>query len=612
VPVLARAADATWAGPVGDFAWNNNNNWSPAAPPGSMGGLAGTSTDTATFTTPDPGGAGTEIVIDPGRNIGNMFWNVTTAGEAHTIGTTTGNTLYLSAGGNVTIAPTQATTNSVGFNAPLVLLGNYSFVDNATATAAGLKVNTSITAAPGIGPTTLTLGGTNHSASALTSNCQIVCPITDGSGSPIGIVKTDNGVWDVRSTGANSYSGDTVLNGGGLRLNSTGAMSPNSKYIVNQGATFRPSVSGTIKSLTVNSPIGYTDHNNVLRASVTASSDSIFTSINSVSGPSLTLDMSTATGTIDIGIPINLTGNVANEGGVTLINSNTTPKTGWAKNIDLGTVTRIFNVSHSAAVDASGDPDLQWSGVVSGSGGLTKSGAGILKLNNANLLYTGPTSVTAGQLRIQNNLINSTSVSVSGGTLLMQSDASFNHVLKTGAATVSGGKIDLADNKMITTTSLATIQGYIQTGRNGGAWNGGGIVTSRIEAAGATARYSLGVKSAPASGSLGGQAYNAGDTLVMYTYSGDADLTGAVDGDDYVQIDAGYSGSLTGWYNGDFNYSGTIDADDYWLIDRSYATQGAVISPSAPLGGVAAVPEPAGLLSLPLLAGIALRRRRRR
>jgi hypothetical protein len=54
---------------------------------------------------------------------------------------------------------------------------------------------------------------------------------------------------------------------------------------------------------------------------------------------------------------------------------------------------------------------------------------------------------------------------------------------------------------------------------------------------------------------------------------GDADLSGSVDFDDYVRIDSGYNGELSGWVNGDFDNSGAVDFDDYVLIDASFNAQ---------------------------------------
>ncbi len=69
----------------------------------------------------------------------------------------------------------------------------------------------------------------------------------------------------------------------------------------------------------------------------------------------------------------------------------------------------------------------------------------------------------------------------------------------------------------------------------------------------------------------------ASDVLVKYTYYGDANLDGVVNGADYARIDAGFlsKGALTGWYNGDFNYDGKVDASDYTLIDNAFNLQGA-------------------------------------
>jgi hypothetical protein len=94
------------------------------------------------------------------------------------------------------------------------------------------------------------------------------------------------------------------------------------------------------------------------------------------------------------------------------------------------------------------------------------------------------------------------------------------------------------------------------------------------------------------------------DVLVKYTYYGDANLDGKIDGSDYSRIDnaSASSGSLTGWFNGDFNYDGVINGSDYTLIDNAFNTQGTQLSaeiatPTSQLSGPAetAVPEPAAI-----------------
>jgi hypothetical protein len=106
---------------------------------------------------------------------------------------------------------------------------------------------------------------------------------------------------------------------------------------------------------------------------------------------------------------------------------------------------------------------------------------------------------------------------------------------------------------------------------------------------------------------------------VKYTYYGDANLDGVVDGSDYTKIDNGYHNKLTGWANGDFNYDGVIDGSDYTLIDNSFNTQGGslassiaelVAGPTGQLGSPTTVPEPTtfGVLA----AGATLARRKRK
>jgi len=165
----------------------------------------------------------------------------------------------------------------------------------------------------------------------------------------------------------------------------------------------------------------------------------------------------------------------------------------------------------------------------------------------------------------------------------------------------------------------------VQTGRNLNTgtgvpnWNGPGLITTQTSA-GASLATNLAVAMASDVGygntrTFGGATVSGTDTLVMYTYNGDANLSGKVDADDYFVIDSNYNknGSVFGWIKGDFNYDGQINGDDYAAIDAGFAASAAgTIANSELPGGVSAVPEPASLSVLSLAAMSVLTRRRRK
>ena len=148
-------------------------------------------------------------------------------------------------------------------------------------------------------------------------------------------------------------------------------------------------------------------------------------------------------------------------------------------------------------------------------------------------------------------------------------------------AVAATGQLDLGGNDMVVRGgSLSALTALAAAGYAGGTWAGLGGLGSSAAAADATRRTALGVAPNTADGvtplvpAFDGQAVTAADVLVKYTYYGDADLSGTVDGADYGRADVGYLAGLTGWANGDFNYDATVDGSDYTLIDNGFDTQG--------------------------------------
>jgi len=195
------------------------------------------------------------------------------------------------------------------------------------------------------------------------------------------------------------------------------------------------------------------------------------------------------------------------------------------------------------------------------SGGTTVSG-GTLVAGHAHALADGALTVADGaKAQVGTGLANAVVVST----------------LNTNAT----GKMDMNDGKMVVRTTPTTgaggVRSMIISGFNGGLWDGGGI-NSNLAAADATntGRMAVGYANAGAFGFAptdswyGVSNLTAADTLVRYTYYGDADLNGEVTLDDYNQWLFAFQNpgvQPIDWLNGDFDYNGEITLDDYnqWL-----------------------------------------------
>ena len=199
-------------------------------------------------------------------------------------------------------------------------------------------------------------------------------------------------------------------------------------------------------------------------------------------------------------------------------------------------------------------------------------------------------------------------ISVGAGASLVTTPSVTPTVLQSPTLTIAGtaggwtGEFDLSNNDLdLSGATLAIAFSQVSQGYNNGTWTGQGI-TSSIAAVDSTHRTAIGVIKNNQSGTaiysltnlFDGTAPGASDILVKYTYYGDANLDGKVDGSDYTKIDAGFNSQktatpLSGWLNGDFNYDGKIDGSDYTLIDNAFNRQG--MSLAAQIAAVATHPS---------------------
>jgi hypothetical protein len=200
----------------------------------------------------------------------------------------------------------------------------------------------------------------------------------------------------------------------------------------------------------------------------------------------------------------------------------------------------------------------------------TISGAGALT-NDSTLTFATGASASLGNVggsgsltvdatrTLTVNQIRQTSLTVTGSVITRSKSAGGGTSAVSSLSFGPSGNFDISNNALIVTGQSPTqVSSWISSGRITSS-----AATSRVGVAVATAGET-------AKTIFGGIPINPNDILIMYTYRGDADLSGNIDGDDFFQIDQGFTNNLTSYFNGDFNYSGNVDADDYWIIDSNY------------------------------------------
>ena len=210
--------------------------------------------------------------------------------------------------------------------------------------------------------------------------------------------------------------------------------------------------------------------------------------------------------------------------------------------------------------------------------------AGTTTLNTA--LGTGNSTVTANaatHFTVSQNLAD---VTVNNGALvrLTQHNSPIKHIDTSTLHFAGTGTLDLTDNSMIVRTqTLAAVNALLVTGYNAasGYWDGPGInsSTAASEPNGLTALGVLDNAEYGYTDFAGVTGLLGTEILVKYTWIGDADLNGVVNGDDFTQFAFGFNGGAAEWLNGDFDYNGVVNGDDFTLFAAGFNGQTGPLRP---------------------------------
>ncbi len=231
------------------------------------------------------------------------------------------------------------------------------------------------------------------------------------------------------------------------------------------------------------------------------------------------------------------------------------------------------------------EPRVLLSGLT-GTGTSIQAIAGVL-LDAGDIDGSGSIYVPAG-VSVAVDEVNEGSLDIAGQLTLSSADSPTNRsrTSTVDSLTISGsGVLDVGDNKLIIdygnggngggSDSVSTIRSYLISGRNGGGWNGMGIISSSAQTPTFGHYYALGYAD-EADGKISGLA--SGQIEIMYTLMGDANLDGNVNGTDFAMT-GNFGASVTGWDEGDFDYTGVFNGSDFSAQGANFGL-GSVVWPA--------------------------------
>ncbi len=322
---------------------------------------------------------------------------------------------------------------------------------------------------------------------------------------------TKIGAENLSLSGSNTYAGDTRINAGDLTAASAGAFGGGTDVYIASGATLTVSASTSAASvreagvsnsgtailntgtiLTINGANKGTFFQNSISGAggltmagsgttnMTLFGAQSYTGATAVSGATLTTGVALATGNLTVtggsfvttladalgdNIPVTVNGGTYNMGGSDQVGS--VAGTGGTINLNAHTLTTGNNNANTS-----------YSGIIAGSGAITKTGTGTWTLGGQNT-YSGLTTVGSGVLSLDGTaLANNTipgNILINGGTLQYGSTAD-SQIADASNITLSSGAFD-AGARTETVASLTMTGGTLTKGGNDLTFNSSSSIT---------------------------------------------------------------------------------------------------------------------------------------
>ncbi|WP_162785866.1 beta strand repeat-containing protein [Polynucleobacter necessarius] len=363
--------------------------------------------------------------------------------------------------------------SSVGAN--LTASGQVKFTldagDQTNLTSLNIIADTSSTV--GLSPNVLTLQSGGTLSVDIGSNSSISTAI---GGDNVSFTKVGSGALTL--SGANTYTGTTTVSAG--TLNVTGTLSDSTAVTVAADATYIVGSDDTVASITGTGNIaltanltaggaGDTTFSGVMSSTgnftkagsgtTTLSNNNTYTGTTTVSAGTLLISNDTGLGST-LGSTLVQSGATLDLYNVAVGNEQVTLNGGTLKDVTSSLSGNVILTADSFLSADLGNT-LTLSGVISGSYGITKVGAGAVVLSNNNT-YTGTTTVSAGTLSVTGTLSDSTAVTVAadaayivGATDTVASIAGAGNITLTGNLT-AGSATDTTFSGVMSSTGSFT------------------------------------------------------------------------------------------------------------------------------------------------------------